>query len=107
MALTDPPSGSVIVGFGGITNVITLFCNVTIPSIDDEQHVTSWSIANFRGVSAVTGLLLYTAPEIFEFGGDPIPTQPEFNFHNRLTILQLTAELDEVVIYCGTGRNPQ
>ena len=104
---TDPPSGSVIAGFEGTTDVTTLICNVTNPAINNEQDIVVWNIANFRGGSGVTGLLRSTAPELFEFGGDPIPAIPGFDFNNRLTILQLTSELDEVVIYCGIGGSSQ
>ena len=104
-AQTDPPSGSVIADFEGTANVTTLVCNVT--EMSGERGVTVWSIANFRGVSGVAGLLLTTAPELFEFGGEPIPTAPQFTYLNQLTILQLTSELDEAVLYCGTGRNSE
>ena len=108
MAQTHPPSGSVIADFEGTVNVTTLNCNITIISNEQGiQVVTAWNIANFRGVSAVTGLLLNTAPEIFEFGGDPIPASPQFTYLNRLTILQLTSELDGTIIYCGTGQDPE
>ena len=106
-AQTDPPSGSVIANFEGTANLTTLVCNVTNPAINNEQDITVWNIANFRGVSGVTRLLTTTAPALFEFGGDPIPATPTFNFNNRLTILQLTSELDEVVVYCGIGGNSQ
>ena len=104
-AHTDPPSGSVIANFEGTANVTTLVCNVT--EMSGERSVTVWSKANFRGVSGIAGLLLTTAPELFEFGGDPIPTAQQFTYLNRLTILQLTSELDEAVLYCGTGRNSE
>ena len=107
VAITDPSSGSVIAGFEGTRNVITLVCNVTNPVLNNEQDIVVWSIANFRGGSGVAGLLKTTAPELFEFGGDPIPATPEFDFNNRLMILQLTSELDGVVIYCGIGGNSQ
>ena len=104
-AQTDPSSGSVIADFEGAANVTTLVCNVT--EMSGERGVTVWSIANFRGMSGVAILLLTTAPGLFEFGGEPIPATPQFTYLNRLTILQLTSELDEVVLYCGTGRNSE
>ena len=91
-----------IADFEGTVNVTTLICNITNPSINN-QDITVWSIGNFRGVSEVRTLLLTTAPELFEFGGDPIPATPSFNFNNRLTILQLSSELDEAIVYCGIG----
>ena len=106
-AQTDPPSGSVIADFEGTANVTTLVCNVT--GTTNERGITVWSVENFRGGSGVAGLLLTiaTAPELFGFGGDPIPSAPNFTYLNRLTIRQLTSELDEVVLYCGTGSSSQ
>lgn len=85
----------------------TLVCHCDNPRINNEQDITVWNTANFSGVSGVTGILLSTAPELFEFGGDPIPAMPMFNFNNRLTILQLTSDLDEAIVYCGIGGDPQ
>ena len=104
-AQTDPPSGSVIAHFEGTANVTTLVCNVT--EINNMRGITVWSVENFRGGSGVAGLLLTTAPELFGFGGDPIPSAPNFTYLNQLTIRQLTSELDEVVLYCGTGSSSQ
>ena len=104
---TDPPSGSVIVDFEGTANLTTLVCNVTDMNCHSDRCITVWSIANYRGTSDARALLLTTAPELFEFGGDPIPTSPQFTYLNRLTILQLTSELDEVILYCGTGADSE
>ena len=104
-AVTDPPSGSVIANFEGTENVTTLVCNVTADM--GRREITSWSIANFRGVPERRGLLLTDAPELFEFSGDPIPEAPAFTFLNRLTILRLTSDLDKAVLYCGFGQSPE
>ena len=103
-AEADPLSGSVIANFEGTENVTTLVCNIT--GAMGRRDITSWSITNFRGVSERRPLLTTLAPELFQFGGDPIPETPSFTFQNRLTILRLTSELDEVVIYCGFGGSP-
>ena len=91
-----------IADFEGTENVTTLICNITNPATN-VQEITIWSIGNFRGVAEVRTLLLNTAPDLFEFGGDPIPATPSFNFNNRLTILQLSSELDKAIVYCGIG----
>ena len=102
MDFVDPPSGTVIANFEGTENVTTLTCNVTDDQTGD-QAITAWSIENFRGVSEARAILLDLAPELFLFSGDPFPSDPSFTFINRLTILRLTSELDEVIVYCGIG----
>ena len=81
-----------------------IICNITNDGI---QITTQWNVGNFRGrgpnyLFAPT----MSAPELFSVGGDPIP-DTNFLFNNELTILNWAAELDGVVVYCGTGVNPQ
>ena len=99
----DPPSGSVIASFEGTPNATTIICNVTRDG--GPQVTTQWNVANFRGSGS--NLLAHTeAPELFSVGGDPNPNT-DFLFDNELTILDWAAELDRVIVYCGTGRDPQ
>ena len=60
---------------------------------------------NFRGSSGLQ--LINDGFELFSIGGDPDPrpTNPDRTFRNRLTIVNFTAELDRVTVYCGTGSN--
>ena len=102
-AKTDPPSGAEISDFEGTVNATTLTCNITNDQTG-AQEITQWSIGNFRGVPAVRTILADLAPELFLLSGDLIiNNDPRFTFLNRLTILNLTSELDEVIVYCGTG----
>lgn len=94
----DPPSGSVIGDFEGAINATTLTCNVT-DSLGN-QAITSWSVGNFRDVR-LQGYNLNLAPELFFLGGDPIPSVPSASYDNKMTILNLTSELDWVVLYCA------
>ena len=99
-AQVDPPSGSMIADFEGTLNATTLTCNVTAPQTG-SQAITSWSVGNFRG-SAIQGYSLNLAPELFLLGGDPIPGAPDgVTYDNQMTILNLTSELDRVVLYCA------
>ena len=98
-AQVDPPSGSVIANFEGTLNATTLTCNVTAPQTG-SQAITSWSVGNFRGVSE-QGFDLNLAPELFLLGGDPIPDCGGATYDNQMTILNLTSELDRVVLYCA------
>ena len=100
----DPPSGSVIANFEGTPNATTIICNITRDG--GPQITTQWNVANFRGGGPNSLLSLTIAPELFSVGGDPIPNT-DYLFENELTILDWAAELDGVIVYCGTGRDPQ
>ena len=101
-AKTVPPSGSVIGSFEGTVSVTILTCNITDDQTGD-QAITVWSIGNFRDVPEVRTILADLAPDLFLFSGDPLPSDPSFTYLNRLTVLNLTSELDEVIVYCGSG----
>ena len=58
---------------------------------------------NFRENNALQIINDDFLTEIFSVGGDPRPIDPTRAFCNRLTLLNFTAELDRVTIYCGTG----
>ena len=101
--ITDPPSGSLIADFEGAINTITISCDV-VTSTRNKIN-TEGSIINFRGVS--TFQILSNNPEIFQFSGDPIPgTIPPRIFRNRLTILNMTNDLDQATIFCGSNTFP-
>ena len=103
MDFVDPPSGSVIANFEGTQNATTIACNISHGGV---QITTQWNVGNFRR-SGPNGLRATTdAPELFLLGGDPIP-DTTFLFDNRLTVLNWASELDEVIVYCGTGQEPQ
>ena len=99
----DPPSGSVIANFEDTTNASTIVCNI---SHGGRQISTQWTVANFRGDGPNVLYPFNIAPELFSAGGDPIPNT-DFLFNNELTFLTWAAELDGVIIYCGTGQDPQ
>ena len=98
---TDPPSGSVMAGFEGTLNAVTITCNIT--DRFGYQAITSWSVGNFRGLP-IQGFVRTLAPELFLLGGDPILGAPDgVTYDNQMTIRNLTSELDGVVLYCGLG----
>ena len=106
MDFANPPSGSVIVNFEGTPNATTIVCNITLSG--GPQITTQWNVANFRGgdQNSLQSVHVHVAPELFSVGGDPIPNT-DFLFDNKLTILDWAAELDGVIVYCGTGPDPQ
>ena len=59
-----------------------------------------WGLGNFKGI-AHQYFTVDLAPELFLLGGDPIPSAPNFTYDNELTILRLTSELDQVMVFCG------
>ena len=85
----------------------TLTCSVN-SSTTGSMISTAWSIRNFRGNSALQAIT-FDFFHVFKIGGDPRPTvtDPTRTFLNRLTLLNFTAELDGVTLYCGTGQNPE
>ena len=99
----DPPSGSVVANFEGSLNAITINCSVT--SSQGARITTQWTLENFRGSTALV-TPNNAAPELFSFGGDPVPGF-NFTYENTLTVTNLTSDLDGVIVYCGTGVQPQ
>ena len=92
-----------IVDFEGANNITTITCDVVAST--RNQINTEWSETNFIGVSGFQ--TLSSNPEIFYFSGDPIPgTVPTQTFRNRLTILNMTNDLDRVTIFCGSNTIP-
>ena len=103
VTFVDPPSGSTIARFEGAMNAATLACNVTL-SDGLTQTFTEWFVRNLGGndgLQIINDINFF--PEVFSVGGDPLPTDPTGTFRNQLTLLNFTAELDRVTIFCGTG----
>ena len=81
--------------FEGTLNAATIQCNVT--STQGTQITTQWQLRNFRGNPMDTSII--NAPAgLFAFSGF---------YENRLTVLNLTDELDKVIVFCGTGLKPE
>ena len=84
--------------FEGAVNATTLTCNII--SDQGNQVTTTWSVANFEGITAVRPLT--PQDTLFSFGGDLIPNTT-ITFLNRITIVNWTSALDGVILYCGIG----
>ena len=96
--VTIPNSGDNIVGDVGDEN-IALFCGLLQ---DGMEQATVWS----RMVEGQTGQsTIFRGDPGFNITGEPIPDNPGFFFNTNLTILNLTAELNNTVIYCGVPDN--
>ena len=83
-------------------NAATLTCIVTL-SDGLTQTFTEWFVRNFMGNDGLQVINDDFFPEVFSAGGDPLPTNPNRTFRNQLTLLNFTAELDGITIFCGTG----
>ena len=88
-----PSSGSVIANFEGAINT-TLICDVTIEGVGLID--TSWSVANFRGIPRRL-LIDISDQNLFFTGG---------SLFNELTISSWTSEVDQVIVFCGSGLQP-
>ena len=99
------PTRSLIADFEGTLNATIFSCDV-FSQAGSLQITTRWSIENFRGVDSLRFVTDSLAPELFLITGDTRPDDPTLSFQNYLTVLNLTSELDGVVIYCGSGRDP-
>ena len=97
----DLPTGDIVANFEGAVNDTTLMCNVTGDS--DIQIRSTWSVRNFRGVSGLQPVgIADPQHNVFLISGDPIPGF-DITFNNRITILNWTALLDRVELFCGSG----
>ena len=84
-------------------NVSTLTCKVINSA--RLRTTTTWFIQNFRSHSELILISSGVFPDLFSFGGDPVPTDPTRTYLNQLTFLNFTSELDGVTVFCGTGVN--
>ena len=98
VAVTIPNSGSTIVGNEGDENV-RIFCELTL---NGNEQSTTWSIM----MEGQTGQSIITVDNPgFNITGEPIPGPGNFFFNTNLTILELTAGLNNAIIYCGVQDN--
>ena len=87
-------SGSVIANFEGAINT-TLICDVTLEGVGPID--TSWSVANIRGIGPRRLLIDISDQNLFFTGG---------SLFNELTISNWTSEVDQVIVFCGSGFQP-
>ena len=105
MDYVDPPSGSVIANFEGVAlNTTTaLRCNVSNQA--GTQISTQWNIENFGGNPVLQPINV--ALGLVDIGGDLRPGSTTDTFLNRITVLNFTSDLDNAILYCGTGVDPR
>ena len=97
---TIPPSGSNIAGFENEEN-ITVFCAVFDDLNRTSQLVTRWHRA-FEGDDLIP---INVGDPQFTITGDPVPSGGGLTFSTNLTIVSLTAGLDQMLLFCGIPGN--
>ena len=100
----SPPSGSIIADFGGLLNNTIFMCDVIVNN-GSQQITTQWFIENLGGNTGLRALP--QDANLFLLTGDQRPSDPSLTFNNHLVLLNLTSNLDDATIYCGTGQNPR
>ena len=101
----NPPSGSVITNFEGTVNAVTITCNI-INSMG-VQITTQWTLESYGNSPPGVLVPIGDPPtRLFEIDGDLIPGFSG-TYENRLTVLNLTSALDEVIVHCGSGADPR
>ena len=98
--VTIPDSGATIVGDEGDEN-IPIFCELTL---NGNEQATFWSIM-MEGQTGQSPINVDNPG--FNITGEPIPGPGNFSFNTNLTILELTAGLNNAIIYCGVTGNLQ
>ena len=82
----------------------TLTCNVL--NSGGFRTTTSWFAQNFRSQSDLVLISINNGmgfPDLFSFGGDPVPTDLTRTYLNQLTFVNFTSELGGVTVFCGTA----
>ncbi len=93
-AETVPESGAVVAGVENETNIL-FQCLVRTSA--GTQRVTTWFI--MRTTDAFAIRITNDDPE-YTITGDPVPNE-SLLYYTNLTILTLTADFDQAVVFCG------
>ncbi len=93
-AETVPESGAIVAGVENETNIL-LQCVVRTSTA--LQRVTAWFLMRTTDASAIQ--ITNDNPE-FTITGDPVPGEALL-YNTNLTILTLTADFDQAVVFCG------
>lgn len=99
-----PLSGAVIANYEGAEDFITLNCSIL--SSNEAVHI-QWSLQSLKDNPAIQPIGNNTAPHLFYVTEKVIEISSNNFFScSNLTIKNMTAELDGVVIFCGTDETP-
>ena len=99
----DPPGGSVITNSIGVRNATTCTLDCKVHNRRGFRISTFWFVQDFRSQPLLQVISDNSFPDLFSFGGDPVPTDPTRTYLNQLIFLNFTSELDGVTVFCGTG----
>ncbi len=93
-AETVPESGAIVAGVENETNIL-LQCVVRTSTA--LQRVTAWFLMRTTDASAIQ---ITNEDSEFSITGDPVPDELLL-YNTNLTILTLTADFDQAVVFCG------
>ncbi len=93
-AETIPESGAIVAGVENEANIL-IQCEVRTST--SSQRVTTWFI--MRTTDAFAIQISSSNPD-FTITGDPVPNELLL-YNTNLTILTLTADFDQAVVFCG------
>ena len=97
MDVSIPPSGGLLEGYEGDQNV-TIFCSVTLN--DGTEQVTTWSIQR-EGQSNPTSVINDLREKTITITSGI--TSNETDFLTNFTILSLTLDWHNAIIFCGVA----
>ncbi len=93
-AETVPESGAIVAGVENETNILI---QCLIRTSTSSQRVTTWFIIRTTDTHAIQ--ITNDDPE-YTITGDPVPNE-SLLYNTNLTILTLTADFDQAVVFCG------
>ena len=79
---------------------IALFCQLTV---NGDLHAVTWLIAD-EGVDVSSATAININSAGFAFSGETVENST-LNLGTNLTILELTEDMDRMVIFCGVPNN--
>ena len=98
-----PSSGTLLADSLGAENFTILNCSILASS---TPVTVLWRVENFRNSSTDLVVKSDTAPELF-YIEEKVTKSKHFFTQSHLTILNLTSDLDGVVVFCGTNEDPK
>ena len=101
----DPESGSLLASLEGSVNTTTFTCNIFSPT-HIEQQMTIWRLKNLQGNPELQPISNCTASSMFLIHVNRDVWDDNFKDY-KLTVQNLTSDLDGVIVYCGTEQEPE
>ena len=101
----EPDSGSLFAAFEGSVNATTFTCNL-FDSSGYKQHPTFWMLTNLQGSTDLQPVSSSAVSNRFYIHNHTNIHQNNLIDH-RMMVLNLTADLDGVIVFCGSIDEPK